>query len=181
MTRTWEERLAEFQDEFTRKLPNEACARFAAAVVDYLKGQVRGSFGSPEEAFDAALQRLVDFMAERTFNKAFCARMRALREAAGLSQAEVARELGFAPDEYSDHEVVDMPEGPVVVTLFRFEWESLERLARKGEAWAADQIAHLWDAFKDQRLPCFLCEIAIEDRWPPYTQIVGTIRNFVRR
>jgi hypothetical protein len=63
-----------------------------------------------------------------------------------------------------------MPEGPLVVTLFRHEWESLERLARRGEAWAAEQIEQLWQAYRDQHLPCFLC--GKEAGWPVYTQII---------
>ncbi len=69
-----------------------------------------------------------------------------------------------------------MPQAPVVATIFRHEWDALQRLAGKGEAWAAEQIAQIWDAFKGA-CPCFLCERPIEDHWPPKTQIVPKLED----
>jgi hypothetical protein len=47
---------------------------------------------------------------------------------------------------------------PVLLSLSRSEWDSMYRLAYKGELWAADQIDALWDGYKDQPVPCFLCD-----------------------
>jgi hypothetical protein len=58
----------------------------------------------------------------------------------------------------------------VTQTLFKHEWDSLVRLAGKGEKWAAEQIEHLWDGHREKHVPCFMCNRRVG--WPIFTQIL---------
>jgi hypothetical protein len=56
-----------------------------------------------------------------------------------------------------------------ILVIYAHEWRSLNRLAGRGEAWAIKQIEGLWDAYRDQHLPC-IC--GRECDWPIFTQVM---------
>jgi hypothetical protein len=45
---------------------------------------------------------------------------------------------------------------PIVLCLYKYEFDAVVRLAHKGDANAAKALTHLWDDYHD--LHCFLCE-----------------------